>query len=68
MSKKYVYVRVEEAAWDTIMETLSIDAESSAFDQPLREEIQDAIEATTVLGITDKVIKPSAFHSAFELK
>lgn len=68
MSKKYIYVRVEEAAWDTIMETMAMDAESSAFDQALRDEIQDAIDAVAVLGVTDKVIKPYAFHSAFDLK
>jgi hypothetical protein len=32
-------------AWDIIDETLDCDANSSAFDPSLREQIQDAIEA-----------------------
>ena len=44
----HVVLTMPEVAWGTIQETLEMDAESSAFDAALREEIGDAVEAITI--------------------
>jgi hypothetical protein len=50
MSKTdYVYLKVPRDAWDLLEETLCMDAESSAFDEVLRQEISDALSQVEVL-------------------
>jgi len=39
-----------EDDWDLLAETLSLDAESSAFDISLRREISAALDKVTILG------------------
>ncbi len=46
----FVYLRVPEAAWATLEETLEMDSHSSAFDSKLRDEISAALDQVKNLG------------------
>ena len=41
----HVVVSMPAASYDTIIETLGMDAQSSAFDQALRDEIAAAVDS-----------------------
>ncbi len=43
--EREVYLVMPEWAYDTLMETLHIDAESSSFEPELRKEIRKALNA-----------------------
>jgi len=45
----WTYVKVPTTKWDVIAETLGMDADSSAFDPELRQEISDALSSCTFL-------------------
>lgn len=47
-----VTLRMPQSAWDTLEETLQMDAQSSAFDPELREEIEEALG--TIEQVADK--------------
>lgn len=45
----YTIVQVPEKHWDTMMETLSNDANSGMFDNSLQDEITEAINSIEIL-------------------
>ena len=49
MARKTVTIRVPEEAWDVLLETLEMDAQSSAFDPALRKEIARALKAVRAI-------------------
>lgn len=54
MSKKnYVVLRMPEDAWDTLSETLQMDAVAKNFGQDLRKEITKALGQVEVLETLD---------------
>ncbi len=52
MKRRLITIQMPEDAFDTIIETLQCDAQSSAFDSDLREEIQKALDSIEVKSIT----------------
>lgn len=47
--RSHVTVRIPEAAWDLLAETLRMDSKSSAFDPDLRREIAEAYESVRLV-------------------
>jgi len=56
-SKDYVLVLVPKKHWATIVETLSLDAESRMFDEGLKKDIRKALDSTKEQGVTIKGIE-----------
>ena len=57
--KDNVILSIPREAWDLLLETLSLDARSSAFDRALREKISNAIKQITEIKgesqVTDRI-------------
>jgi hypothetical protein len=54
MTKAAVCVRMLAEDWDLFEETLTMDAESSAFDRDLREQLSDALGRVKVVNCACK--------------
>lgn len=51
--KRTITIKVPEAAWNVLHETLEMDSQSSSFDPGLRKEIEKALDAVKALDLKE---------------